>query len=156
MIEKKEQLCVLCQKSGGGCKWSDHLEPVDGWTAEENLQGFFITKCPEFVKETPDTILPKDFNNDGMMLLLEALVRQMREDYINGRGPYDHINRGHKKQENKKTYAEIRAENRKLIEKWLIYGQGKDLLNLADPKEVVKNLRKLARMHDNELARFLR
>ena len=85
------------------------------------------------------------------MRLLEAVTRQMREDYIHGYGPYDND----REKQKGKTRGEIRACNRKLIEKWLISGKGRSLLQLSNPEEVVKTLRVMARQHDTELAKWL-
>ena len=153
MIESKETLCISCAKAcGSGCNWSANLEPVDGWTVEENRQGFLVVDCPEYVHDSDDTRL-KHIDTDGMMKLLEAAAQKMREDYVHGHGPYD-------SKENRKgrlgmNYAEIRTANRKLIEKWLIHGPGKMLFQLTEPEEVVRQLRVLARRHDTELANMI-
>ena len=152
MFEASETLCIMCANSCiGACSWSAELKPVDGWVAEENPRGYLVRECPEFVKETAETILPADIDNDGMMRLLEAVTRQMREDYIQGYGPYDND----REKQKGKTRGEIRACNRKLIEKWLISGKGRSLLQLSNPEEVVKTLRVMARQHDTELAKWL-
>jgi hypothetical protein len=153
MFDASETICIMCAKScTSACSWSAELKPVEGWEAEENPRGFLVRKCPEFVKETAETILPSDIDKDGMMRLLEAVAKQMREDYIHGDGPY---NNDREKQKGK-SRAEIRDCNRKLIEKWLISGKGRSLLQLSNPEEVIKVLRVMARRHDTELAKWSR
>lgn len=52
------QLCWNCKNACGGCSWSRHFIPVDGWTAEVtivkdslgDIQSYRIKKCPEFIK----------------------------------------------------------------------------------------------------------
>lgn len=62
-------LCQSCQKavphSECRCSWSDHFEPVDGWTAiptriiesndgdEDSFASFCVTDCPEFLDDEP-------------------------------------------------------------------------------------------------------
>lgn len=62
-------LCQSCQKAvpHGECRcsWSDHFEPVDGWTAiptriieskdgdEDSFASFCVTDCPEFLEDEP-------------------------------------------------------------------------------------------------------
>ena len=56
--EETGQLCWRCAKACGGCNWSRHLEPIDGWVAEitvvkdsmGDFQSYSIKKCPEFVR----------------------------------------------------------------------------------------------------------
>lgn len=52
-MKNNETLCWRCQKSTGGCRWSQRLEPVDGWTAVEKVmrdcESFQVIECPEFV-----------------------------------------------------------------------------------------------------------
>lgn len=151
MIDAKETLCVFCQNScRRGCSWDDRLEPVPGWTAEENANGFRVIRCPEFRKETPETILPKDFDRDGMITLLEAVAKQMKEDYITGKGPRDRMSE--RRKHHHTTFAEIRQANRKEIERWLLRGQGRYLLPISDPEEVIRVLRITARKYEEKLA----
>lgn len=154
-IETKDTLCILCQNAcRNGCSWSERLEPVKGWKAIEYRSGYQVLECPEFLKETADTILPDNFEKDGLLALAEAIAARMRDDYIYGKGPYDEM--AMRKKYGLKTRAEIRAANRKEIEKWLTTGQGRLMLQLSDPESVIKQLRSLARRYDNELAHFMR
>ena len=53
----KEQLCCTFKKFCGGCAWSAHFEPVEGWEAEptiikqqwgKEIPSFWIQKCSEY------------------------------------------------------------------------------------------------------------
>ena len=154
-IETKDTLCILCQKScNNGCSWSEKLEPVDGWKAIEYRTGYQVLECPEFVKETAETILPDTFEKDGCIALVEAIARKMRDDYIYGLGPAETMAR--RRKDGLKTFGDVKAANRKMIEDWLTTGQGRLLLQLSDPQGVIRQLRALARRYDNEIARFMR
>ena len=57
---KGGQLCWQCKNACGGCRWSDDLIPVDGWTATptivrdsgaDSFKSYKITHCPLFEKE---------------------------------------------------------------------------------------------------------
>lgn len=151
MTDQRETLCYLCQNSNrNGCSWARSLEPVKGWDAEENNQGYLVLWCPEFKKETPETILPDDLDRDGMMNLLEAMARQMREDYVKGTGKYT-TNDLHKHSLKQEDFAKLRRMNREAIEKWIKHGPGRMLLQLSNPDEVITMLRKLARRYEQEL-----
>lgn len=151
MYDATETLCIWCQRSCTNCcSWSDHLEPVNGWVAEETNHGYLVLECPEFVKETKESILPAKLDDDGCMLLMEAVARQMRDDYIHGKGFYD-TERNHGL-----SRAEIRGKNRQLIEKWLTTGKGRKMLQLSNPEEVIQILRKLARKYETELMQWMR
>ena len=84
----------------------------------------------------------------------------MREDYVYGRGLRTLTNDEKQKQKiakrNRKTtvrtQAEIRAENRKDIERFIRSKAGGDLLDLSEPEEVIGMLRKLARRWEQKLA----
>lgn len=52
-------LCWFCRKATGGCSWSHHFEPIEGWDAEPTLVGtqksaggmqrsYHVKHCPEF------------------------------------------------------------------------------------------------------------
>lgn len=149
MIDATDTLCIMCQKScTNGCTWARSLDPVEGWTAVLNSRGYCVIQCPEFVKETAESILPADIDRDGMMRLLEAVALQMRQDYVSGLGVYDHHMKG-------MSPGEIRAANRKNIEKWL-KDKGAKMLGLTNPEEVIMMLRKMARRHDTEMMQFMR
>lgn len=151
MYDATETLCIWCQRSCTNCcSWSDHLEPVKGWVAEENNHGYLVLECPEFVKETKESILPAKLDGDGCMLLMEALAKQMREDYVHGNGFYESDKcKG-------LTRSEIREKNRQLIEKWLLKGKGRQMLQLSNPEEVIRILRSMARKYETELMQWMR
>ena len=56
---KKSSLCLDCKNCVGLCSWSHHLQPVEGWEAEETTvrsngtfnKGYRVISCPEFEKE---------------------------------------------------------------------------------------------------------
>ena len=137
MIEEKDTLCVSCAKAcNGGCSWSASLRPVSGWTAQQTNRGWMVTECPSFVRDNKHRSRPDSFDYNGVMKMLEAMLRQMRDDYIWGRGQF-----------------KTRTENRQIIEKFLMSDGGRKMLQLSDPEEVIKQLRTLARRHDSELVR---
>lgn len=151
VIDAHETLCVFCQNScRRGCSWDDRLEPVRGWTAEETPNGCRVIRCPEFRKETAETILPKEINDDGMTLLLEAMARRMKEDFIRGKGPHDRMSE--RRKHHHTSDIEIRQANRKEIARWLLRGKGRYLMPLSDPEEVIRQLRKLADKFEERLA----
>lgn len=60
------QICWYCKRAGGGCAWSQHFKPVNGWTAKPTIiknkikkkngntyislcPSYRITECPEFI-----------------------------------------------------------------------------------------------------------
>lgn len=49
-------LCWDCAKATGGCRWSDQLQPVDGWDAELTksntiYSSYIVDACPEFTRD---------------------------------------------------------------------------------------------------------
>ena len=54
-IPQKDQLCWTCKnalpRGKYGCNWSRWLKPVDGWTATPTKRGYYITACPQYIKE---------------------------------------------------------------------------------------------------------
>ena len=44
------ELCFKCYYATGGCEWSDHFQPVPGWTVEKGkFEGWgHIIDCPKF------------------------------------------------------------------------------------------------------------
>ena len=151
--DKRETLCITCMKlCKGACSWSDHFEPLSGWTAIENRQGYLVVECPEYVNDEDGSGKLKEIDKDGMMRLLEAAAAQMREDYVSGYGPYN--NHENYKRGDKMTRAQVRTANRRAIEMWLLKGGGAKLLQLTNPEEVIDMLRVLARRHDTELAKM--
>ena len=98
--------------------------------------GWMVTECPEFVEDDERRGRPESFDYDGVMKLLEAMMKQMRDDYIWGRGQF-----------------KKRAENRQAIERFLMSNHGRKMLQLTDPEEVIRQLRVLAKRHDTEMMR---
>lgn len=87
---EKPQLCWKCSHCTGGCSWSDHLVPVDGWTAMQTFDkwgrpySWLIEDCPGFVAATRGKIeLSNDEEvNEGVMALLEQAMKIARNDYL--------------------------------------------------------------------------
>ena len=154
MSEKQpETLCILCQRSCVNmCSWARDLTPVEGWTDEENRQGWRVIACPEYVKETPETILPQRIDNDGLINLMEAFMDRLRDDYIHGIGLYTDEH----EQWKGKTREEIQAMNRQHIEKFLRSKKGMQLTSLSNPDEVIRQLRKYAQQYEQDLMKLLR
>jgi len=137
VIDEKDTLCIYCRKAcNSGCTWSAIAQPVYGWIAVPTTIGWMVTECPEFVEDDNHRGRPKSFDYDGVMKMLEAMVKQMREDYIWGRGQF-----------------KKRADNRLIIERFLTSDYGRKLLQLTDPEEVIRQLRALAKRHDTEMMR---
>lgn len=44
------ELCFRCIYATGGCEWSDHFRPVEGWTVEKGkFEGWLhIIDCPQY------------------------------------------------------------------------------------------------------------
>ena len=123
MIEQKETLCNDCAKAcNGKCSWSESLTPVNGWKVTESKPSVIVEECPEYVREDRRLRSPEDIDSDGMMLLLEALVKSIRFDYVYGL-----------------------AETRIGIEKWLRSKHAQRLLGLTDTEDLIRKLRKMIR-----------
>ena len=148
-----ETLCVTCRHAcTGACSWSESLTPVDGWDAEPTPHGYLVLKCHQYRCDLFDDRMRRHLDPDGVTRLMEAVARVMRDDYINGTGPYS-------QRDNRRpmmSYGEVRNANRKLIEHWLCKGPGRVLMQLSNPEEVIGVLRKMARMHDIALERLMR
>ena len=159
MESMMETRCINCIKScNSGCSWSREFEPVHAWCAIKTKQGYCVIDCPEFVQETKENrIKARDIDTNGMLNLLEAFVQQLREDYIHGKDLYsDAIQKNQKgkyKIRVKMTPAEIRATNRKNIEKYLLSKEGQMMLCFTNVNDVIVQLRKLARMYDAQCLR---
>ena len=153
MTEENDTLCISCKKACKGtdrCTWAGALIPVDGWEAETTKNGYRVIKCPQY---SPGRGLPHDIDTDGMMRLLQAAVYQMKEDYLHGIDIYSEDSDSRRKND-KESEIDRKKRNRKTIEHWLIHG-GAELLELSDPEEVIQMLRKMARKHDEQLAKLL-
>ena len=155
--KKPDTLCILCAHSCTNmCSWEDDYEPVPGWTAEKTRQGYLVLQCPLYVKDTYETIKPQKIDSCGMDNILMAIGRQLREDYVSGRGgPYDNYNLNRKREE-RKSGAEIRRMNRKAIEEWMRGPIGGKLLQLSDTEEVIRMLQKLAKRYETDLMSLMR
>lgn len=126
MLEEKSQLCFTCARSCGGCSWSRELIPVPGWTAVRTLDArgrpysYAVSACPEYVREGSRW---RDLDEPGCTRLLEAMVRQMRDDYR--RGP---------------------VKERQAIRRFLRSDRGRKMLQLSDVEKVIEGLDALVRM----------
>lgn len=89
----EKQLCWECAKAYGACNWSEHFEPVPGWKAipvnprirkdgSRKPESYKILKCPEFVEEKTHNLDPKEMDMKGCYDLVEAMIVQMRRDYL--------------------------------------------------------------------------
>lgn len=73
-----ETLCWKCGKAcNNGCSWSDHGEPVKGWTIGEDKS---VILCPEYVRDSRI----KDIDEDGAHNLIAAMIKQIASDYERG------------------------------------------------------------------------
>lgn len=53
MAQYAHTLCWDCKNSTTyGCDWAREFIPVDGWEATETKNGYLITNCPEFVRDS--------------------------------------------------------------------------------------------------------
>ena len=154
-----ESICVNCRLAvHGDCSWAQDGEPVDGWTAIQSRNGYAVLTCPKFQEGRG---LPREINTEGLMLLLEAAVVAMREDYIHGKDRYsekpEYVKKRAKRmslRERMLEAAEERKNARKSIEAWL-RGDGSKLLRLEDVEDVIRKLRKMAKRYESEMARNL-
>ena len=85
---KQKQLCETCGRACGGCKWSDELLPVDGWSAEPSkiyinkrkpIDSFYVKSCPEYRPDGPKNI--GHLTNDAAYRLMYAILFAMVHDY---------------------------------------------------------------------------
>ena len=150
---KEESPCWTCGNACGGCSWSRDSMPVPGWDADANIladgtmRGYVIHHCPERIPDDHELFRDKEIDTSGMLALIEAMATCMRDDYVNGKGPYD---------ENKRmTPGEIRTANRNHIEKFILSKRGRNLMQLSSPDDVINGLRQLARRHDADSVKVL-
>ena len=128
-MKSEETLCIHCAKACGGCNWSDRLEPVEGWQTIPDINrkgikiGDQVVGCPEFVRGTRDDKRHKEFSENGICLLLEAMMKMLRNDYRFG----DSV-------------------QRRSIESFLLSEQGKNMLQFSDPEAVISGLRRMIRV----------
>ena len=53
MAQYAHTLCWDCKNSTTyGCDWAREFIPVKGWEATETKNGYLITNCPEFVRDS--------------------------------------------------------------------------------------------------------
>jgi len=154
-----ETLCFTCRYAcSTRCSWAWEFTPVEGWTAVETRKGYDVYECPNYV---PGRGLSRRPSDEGYMKLLQAAAYQMRDDYIHGRDKGNQVTAGDKRystmtaRERLVYNAEVRRDNRKSIEKWLL-GDGAKLLQLSNPQEVIRQLRKLAAKYEQENAQLQR
>ena len=127
MAETMDSLCVQCGKAcTKGCDWSRDFTPVDEWTAIKTDKSYLVIACPDYVEDEPI----RDIDTDGMLRLLEALGKQINDDYVCGT-----------------------PQMRRVIEQDLRYGPARNLLQFNDIDSVIMKLRKLAKVRDEEAAR---
>ena len=157
--KEHETLCWTCRYACSDlCSWAGDFEPVPGWKAIETKKGFDVYECPLYQEGRG---LRRNMSNEGTMLLLEAMANQMRDDYIHGRDIREQIQKTdnrYKKMtpvERAMENANIRAKNRQTIEKWLM-GDGGNILQISNPQEVIRMLRKFAAKYEQERANALK
>jgi hypothetical protein len=51
----RQMLCWSCKRAGNiprvkPCAWVRNFEPVQGWKAIKNAQGYRVLDCPEFIR----------------------------------------------------------------------------------------------------------
>ena len=150
-----ETICIECKyQCSHRCSWAWEFVPVQGWTAIETKNGYDVYECPNF-KEGRG--LPRaGFDTDGVIHCLHALMVQTRDDYIKGRDLNVDNDGKQKKSKYQKMMppeekAQARAACRKRIENW-IRTDGQKLLMLSDPDAVIKQLQKLAKNYESEMA----
>ena len=140
---RNETLCFSCANAcNHGCSWSDEFIPVEGWTAVPNKDSFQVISCPEYKKDTytdergvDRTIreMHPGMDTDGYLNLLEGALRQLRNDYILGKGPYvpgkvKGMNRGP-------------GENRKAIEREIRSEHFCAMFHIDNPDGIIQELR---------------
>ena len=77
-----ETLCSFCGNAcRNGCSWAEDFTPVEGWDAVQNKNGWFVRDCPEFCSDAWMRENPDDLDTEGCVRLMEAFLREMREDY---------------------------------------------------------------------------
>ena len=159
--QKKEiaSLCCTCRYAcSKRCSWARDFTPVNGWTLTDDGT---VSACPQYEEGRG---LPRNMDTEGMMLLLEAAAEQVREDYIHG---VDQTTPGKEEKRNKRYHGmnlkermiyekEMRADNRRNIEKWL-RGPGCGLLQITPDiaDQVIKSLQQLVAKFEKEKDRMV-
>ena len=56
-------LCWDCAYATGGCRWSDKLKPVKGWTAnrthKKEFDSWVVIECPELLRDARENGLKR-------------------------------------------------------------------------------------------------
>ena len=140
----EETLCFSCSRATKSeCAWSERGEPVNGWKAKPTHAGYRVIECPLYDCDTYyrtdgtaklDRSKHKHIDDDGMVALLAASLKRLREDYILGIGPVEY-GRG-------KTRAETRAANRRYIENTIRRPFFTGLYHIENPEDLIKFLRR--------------
>lgn len=115
-----ETLCSYCGNAcNSGCSWSDSLEPVDGWEAVQNKNGYFVVDCPKFyIDDWRKRVNPDDLDTDGCLNLMEAFLTTLRNDYIE------------------------MPRSRRVIENFIRNPNVSALFFFAEPEEIIQRMRK--------------
>ena len=134
MVSENASLCWRCDRAcRNQCSWASDFIPVKGWNAElikhETMQSYCVYECPEFVRSKPIRSTD-EIDNDGMMNLLEAFVKQIRSDYLKGT-----------------------PEMKKNIERYLLGRRGKKMLQGLDTDFIVKELQHMAKVYATQRLR---
>lgn len=89
--DKERTICWECEKTCGGCSWSERFEPVEGWEAVKTVdstgdESYLVRKCPEFVREDRENRRKnaQAMDTDGCLALIEKMLDVTRDDYISG------------------------------------------------------------------------
>ena len=128
-IGENQTLCGYCGKAcNDGCAWSERFDPVDGWNAVRTLNSYHVLDCPEFVSDVGKRRDAQSMDTEGCILLLKAVMRLMREDYISLAGA------------------------RKPIERFIRNPNANNLFFFTTPEDVIRQLRKDAEEHDRKTA----
>ena len=140
----EETLCFSCSHATkSNCAWSAIGEPVNDWKAEPTPRGYRVIECPRYDCDVYyradgtarlDRSKHRDIDNDGMVAMLAASLKVLKDDYINGIGPVEY-GRG-------KTRAETRAANRRWIEANIRRPFFTGLYHIDNPDDLIKFLRR--------------
>ena len=98
-----------------------------------------MTACPEYVKDSRI----RELDTSGVILLVEAIGRQLKEDYVRGRSPYQTRRTVPNRPMSLDDVEIFRADEsreraRRQIERWLTRGEGKTIFQVSDPASVIR------------------
>lgn len=120
-----ESLCSYCGHAcRKKCSWAEDFTPVEGWTAYQNKNGYFVVACPQFEKEKLASRIPERLDTDGCINLVEAMIRVMKSDYVD------------------------LPKARPGIERFIRNHDNNGLIFFADPEEIIAQLKKDANEAD--------